>query len=157
MSYFSPPSPFQTHFLWTYMKFYGKYSITVVQVYLMTHLLFTGLVYFFMDFNQICCRKSPVYALPVKQLSAKSKRWNVVFKIKLSPYLPKDGLVWHAKRSFYTVGWLFSHNTDPKQMICKNFRYANYTDIWIFNKNLKKLWPGTFSNLPLLFTIKCCT
>ena len=33
-----------------------------------------------MDFNQICISNSPMYALPVKQLSAKSKHLNVFNK-----------------------------------------------------------------------------
>ena len=49
-----------------------------------------------MDFNQICISNSPMYALPEKQLSAKSKHLNVL-------YLISTAIMVHNKGNFEKV------------------------------------------------------
>ena len=73
----SPPPSFQT-FVGLREPLEQILYLYIYHFPLITHLFLHG-------FNQICCRNSSMYALPVKQLLAKSKHLNVF------------------KRSFYTV------------------------------------------------------
>ena len=71
-SFSSPASSFQT--------FMGLQDPLENTLYLNIHLFVSWFPYFSMDFNQICISNSPMYALPVKQLSAKNKHLNVYKK-----------------------------------------------------------------------------